>query len=85
MSKIINIFFLSLIIIFFFSTFRYYSSNKNIEVKKFNQANIEKIINNKKLNLPILKNDTNNVIQFSDGYSEEILNDKTRSFWNLLK
>tara|TARA_B100000963_G_C22432045_1_gene582586 strand:+ start:530 stop:787 length:258 start_codon:yes stop_codon:yes gene_type:complete len=85
MSKIVNTFFLSLIIIFFFSTFKYYSSNKNIEVKKFNQSNIEKIINNKKINLPILQNDTNNVIQFSDGYSEEIINDKTRSFWNLLK
>ena len=36
-------------------------------------------------NLPILKNDTNNVIQFNDGYSNEIQNDKPRNFWNLLK
>ena len=36
-------------------------------------------------NLPILKNDTNNVIQFNDGYSNEMKNDKPRSFWNLLK
>ena len=41
---------------------------------------------NKKIsNLPILKNDTNNVIQFNDGFSNKIKDDKTRSFWNLLK
>ncbi len=85
MIKIINIFFLVFIIIFFFSTFNYYSSNKNIEAKKFNRTNIEKIINTKKLNLPILQSDTKNVIQFSDGYSQEIINDKPRSFWKLLK
>ncbi len=36
-------------------------------------------------NLPVLKNDTNNVIEFNDGFSSEINNDKPRSFWNLLK
>lgn len=85
MIKIINIFFFVFIIIFFLSTFNYYSSNKNIEAKKFNRTNIEKIINTKKLNLPILQSDTKNVIQFSDGYSQEIINDKPRSFWKLLK
>ena len=32
-----------------------------------------------------LKNDTNNVIQFNDGFSNKIKDDKPRSFWNLLK
>ena len=36
-------------------------------------------------NLPILENDTNNVIVFNDSFSEEINNDKLRSFWDLLK
>ena len=36
-------------------------------------------------NLPILKNDTDNVIEFNEGFSNEIKNDKPRSFWNLLK
>ena len=41
--------------------------------------------NKKSSKLPILKNDTNNVIEFNDGFSNEIKNDKPRSFWNLLK
>ena len=85
MNKSINIFFCILILIFFFTTFKYYSSNKNIETKDFNRKNIDKIINKKTSNLPVLKNDTNNVIEFNDGFSNKINNDKPRSFWNLLK
>ena len=40
-------------------------------------------ISSKISNLPILKNDTKNVIEFNNGYSNEI--EKPRSFWNLLK
>ena len=85
MQKIISIFFLILVIIFFGSTFKYYSSNKNIKNKEFNRNNIDQILNDKISNLPILKNDTDNVIEFNDGFSNEIKNDKSRSFWNLLK
>ncbi len=85
MQKIIGIFFLILVIIFFGSTFKYYSSNKNIKNKEFNRNNIDQILNDKISNLPILKNDTDNVIEFNDGFSNEIKNDKPRSFWNLLK
>ena len=85
MQKILSIFFLILVIIFFGSTFKYYSSNKNIKNKEFNRINIDQILNDKISNLPILKNDTDNVIKFNDGFSNEIKNDKPRSFWNLLK
>ena len=85
MQKIISIFFLILVIIFFGSTFKYYSSNKNIKNKEFNRNNIDQILNDKISNLPILKNDTDNVIEFNDGFSNEIKNDKPRSFWNLFK
>ena len=85
MSKIINLFFLIFILLFLFFTFKYYSSQKNIDAKDFNRKNIDEIINQKILNLPILENNTNNVIQFNDGYSNEIKNDKSRSFWDLLK
>ena len=85
MKKVINIFSLVLILIFFLLTFKYYSSQKNIQTRDFNRVNIEEIINMKISNLPILKNDTNNVIQFNDGFPNEMKNDKPRSFWNLLK
>ncbi len=85
MTRLINIFLLSIIISFFLITFKYYSSNQNIETKNFNRKNIDKIISKKTSNLPILYNDTNNVILFNDGFSNEIKNNNPRSFWNLLK
>ena len=85
MSKIFNIFLVVLILIFFFNIYSFYSSNKNLESKEFNRNNINQIINTKISNLPILKNDTYEVIEFNNGFSNEIKNDKPRSFWNLLK
>ena len=85
MNKIVNMFFFVIILIFFLSIYKYYSSNKNINSKEFNRKNIDSIINTKISNLPTLNNDTNNVIIFNDGYTEEIKNNKIRSFWNLLK
>ena len=85
MNKIMNIFLFIIILIFFLSTYNFYSSNINIDAKEFNRLNINKIIDSKITNLPTLNNDTNNVIEFNDGYSNEIKNDKPTSFWNLLK
>ena len=85
MLKIINILFIFFIISFFLITYNYYSSNKNIESKEYNRKNINEIINTRISNLPILKNDTNNVIEFNDGFSNKINNNKSRSFWDLLK
>ena len=85
MSKIFNIFLGFLILIFFFNIYSFYSSNKNLESKEFNRRNINQIISTKISNLPILKNDTDNIIEFNDGFSNKIKNDKIRSFWNLLK
>tara|TARA_E500000178_G_C16757595_1_gene633236 strand:- start:449 stop:712 length:264 start_codon:yes stop_codon:yes gene_type:complete len=84
MKKILNILLFISTIIFFISTFKFYSSNKNINAKKYNRDNINKIINSKISNLPILNDDTNNIIEFNDGYSNYNKNDKPRSFWNLL-
>ena len=85
MNKILNIFLGILILFFFFNIYIFYSSNKNLESKEFNRNNIDQIINTKITNLPVLTNDTDNVIEFNDGLSNEIKNDKPRSFWNLLK
>tara|TARA_Y100001958_G_C20636876_1_gene171286 strand:+ start:146 stop:409 length:264 start_codon:yes stop_codon:yes gene_type:complete len=85
MTRLINIFLLLLILTFFLITYKVYSSKKNIEVKNFNRNNIDKIVNSKISNLPVLKNDTYNVIEFNDGFSNKIKDEKPRSFWNLLK
>ena len=85
MIKYINIFLITLVVIFLICTYKYYSSNKNIEEKNFTRNNINQIINEKISDLPVLKSDTNNVIEFNDGFSIENDNDKPRSFWNLIK
>ena len=74
-----------LIASFLLIVFKYYSSNKNINIKDYNRSNIDQILKGKISHLPTLTNDTNNVIEFNDGFSNRMENDKTRSFWNLLK
>ena len=73
------------IVIFFLIIYKFYSSEKNIQFKNFNRVNIDKILNDKKSDLPVLKNDTQNVIQFNDGFSNSIKENKPRNFWDLLK
>ena len=85
MNKFINTFFLLIVIIFFISLYKYYSSNTNIETKSYNRNNINEIISTKISDLPILINDTDDVIIFNDGLSNKNNKKKKRSFWNLLK
>ena len=85
MLKILNIIILTLIFLFIFNVYNYYSSNKNINIKEYNRINIEKILEKKIINLPVLINDTNNVIKFNNSLENEINDNKKRSFWNLLR
>ena len=85
MIKIFNIIMFLLIIIFIFSIYNYYSSNKNVDAKNYNRKNIDQILREKIIDLPVLKNDTNNVIEFNNSLKNDIKENKKRSFWDLLK
>ena len=85
MYKIINLLIFIIVILFFYNIYKYYSSSKNIKNINLNRMNIEEIINEKIVDLPTLLNDTDDVIEFNSSFSEEIKEDKPRSFWNLLK
>ena len=61
------------------------AENKNLSNKNYNRLNIDQIINEKINNLPILDNDTNNVVEFNDSFDDEINNNKKRNFWDLFK
>ena len=74
-----------LIIIFLLNIYNYYSSNKNIDAKNYNRKNIDQILKEKIIDLPVLKNDTDNVIEFNNSLKDEIEENKKRSFWDLLK
>ena len=85
MIKIFNIIMFLLIIIFIFSIYNYYSSNKNIDAKNYNRKNIDQILKEKITDLPVLKSDTDNVIEFNNSLNDNIEENKKRSFWDLLK
>ena len=85
MYKIINLFLTIFIILFFFNTYKYYSSNKNIKNINLNRSNIEEIIKKKIANIPILENDTSSVIEFNSTFFDETQDKKKRNFWDLLK
>lgn len=82
--KVLNIIMTLLIISFVISIFKYYSSNKNMTEKNYNRINIDEILKEKISDLPILPNDTNDVIEFNNSI-EDKNNEKKRSFWDLLK
>ena len=85
MYKTVNIILFSIVLLFFWNVYTYYSSNINIKIKEFNRNNINQIIKEKTSNIPILKNDTNNVIEFNNSILDQKNIDKPRSFWKLLK
>ena len=85
MIKMFNTIMFLLTFIFLLSIYNYYSSNKNIDAKNYNRKNIDRILKEKIFDLPVLKNDTNNVIEFNNSLKDDIEENKKRSFWNLLK
>ena len=68
---------------FFFTIYNYYSSNKNINSKIYNRSNADQILKEKIKDLPVLLNDTDNVIEFNNSLDNKIINEKKRSFWDL--
>ena len=86
MYKVFNFLLFSLVIIFMLSVFKYYTSSKNIVSKDYNRSNVDQILKEKISNLPVLKNDTDNIIVFNDSFENEMNEvEKKRSFWQLLR
>ena len=84
MYKLVNIIIFLFVVLFILSVFKYYLSNKNIQLTKLNRLNIDSILKEKINKLPVLANDTNNVIVFNDSLNEQMKDEKKRSFWDLL-
>ncbi len=75
----------TVITIFIYSVFDYYSSKKNIETKNYNRSNLDKIFKDKTSDLKVLENDTDNVIEFNNSLENQSNGEKKRSFWDLFK
>ena len=79
-----NFLFFLIVLGFFFKIFEFYNSNVYIDRIIANRGNIEKLILEKNYKIPILKNDTDNVIEFNSGFQNEEKKLK-RKFWDLFK
>ena len=74
----------SFVFIFIYFVSSTYISNHNKKKISSNRSNTQLRIEENLLTLPILKNDTNNVIEFNSGF--EVRNKKIkRNFWDLFK
>ena len=83
-NKIKSIIYFSILVIFFISISLYYfsDSNKNRIIK--NRKNLSSNTDIILKNLPILKNDTNNIMSYETTETEN-KKIKKRYFWDLLK
>ena len=75
-----------LLTIFFFTFFviKFYFSENNIKWNNKVILQYQNILDKRFINLPIIKNDTNNIILYTNEI-EEFKNKKQRKFWDLLK
>ena len=73
------------ICLFIFFVITEYLSDKNKKLINLNRLNIDQGINEESMNLPILKSDTDNVIEFNEGYNQKNNTKPQRKFWKLFK
>ena len=83
--NIIKFLLLALILFFFMTTYNYYISEKNIDTVKSNRKNQEINVLRNISNLPVLLNDTDDVIYFNSGFNNSNEQKFKRSFWELFK
>ena len=83
-NKILNILYFIIIIIFLYFLFSNYFSEKNVKKIYKNRTNLESYLEMHFSDLPILKNDTKNIINYN--FENPGINKiKKRGFWDLLK
>ena len=82
-KKILNTSFLIFIFTFVFLILKYYLSEKNIIFTNKSRSSYSVKINEDINNLPVLKNDTKNIIFYNDGL-EKFKNKRKKRFWEKL-
>ena len=83
LKKIKNIFFLLLFLTFIFLVSKHYFSEQNIIFTNKSRSSYSMTLANSKNNLPVLKNDTNNIIIYINDL-EDFKNKRKKRFWEKL-
>tara|TARA_B100001093_G_scaffold460389_1_gene474158 strand:+ start:75 stop:338 length:264 start_codon:yes stop_codon:yes gene_type:complete len=84
LKTILKLFILIFIFVLMYLLITNYLSEKNMSKIYKNRKNVDQQINEQITNLPILKNDTDNIIEYNYGFNSNNKKIK-RNFWNLLK
>ena len=83
LKEIKYLIFVVIIILFLFFTGKYYFSNENIKNSYRSYKNIDEKIKDYSKNLPLLKNDTENIIEYVKQTDKK--KKKKFNFWKLLE
>ena len=83
LKEIKYLIFIAIITLFLFFTGKYYFSNENIKNSYRSYKNIDQKIKDYSKNLPILKNDTENIIEYVKQTDKK--KKKKFNFWKLLE
>lgn len=73
------------LLFFFITIFNYYFSEKNMSLIKKNRTNLTANTIENISKLPVLPNDTHNVIEFNSGFKNSNDRNFKRNFWELFK
>ena len=84
-KKIRNIFYLLSFFIFIVLTTIFYFSEQNVVKTNKSRTFYSVKLNEKTLNLPLLKNDTSDIIEYRNDIEVYKKNKKTYIFWDLIK
>ena len=85
MNNIVRLVSVLIVFSFFIFSFNYYISDRNVNTVKNNRENLESKILENNSALPLLPNDTSNVIEFNSGFENSNKKNFKRSFWELFK
>ena len=85
LNKIINIFYLTSFFIFVILTTNYYFSDKNVKNTNKSRSLYSVKIDNDTYNLPLLLNDTSDIIEYRNDIEIYKKKKKNYKFWDLIK
>ena len=84
LKKLKNIFYLGSFFIFIVLITRFYFSEQNIRETNKSRSFYSVELNSNTQNLPLLKNDTNNIIEYIDDIEVYKKKKKKYTFWDLI-
>jgi len=78
------LFYLIVLTVFVYLVLNYYLSDYNEKKSYRNISNFLDNLNSKNINVPLIKSDTKNIIEYNDN-SDDFINTNQRKFWELVE